>query len=137
LDGKPVEKMEFDCISDAKDFMKRYSDVSNMEIYGFNLFPYVFIYDKFHGQMDYDISKIKIISLDIETDSSDGFPDILKADKEVTAITLSRRGEKVVLGMGDYKPKSDRVHYIKCKDEYEVQPNPDACTMIVRPFNLY
>ena len=123
LDGKPVEKMEFDSISDAKDFMKRYSDVSNMEIYGFNLFPYVFIYDKFHGQMDYDISKIKIISLDIETDSSDGFPDILKADKEVTAITLSRRGEKVVLGMGDYKPKSDRVHYIKCKDEWHLLNN--------------
>jgi DNA polymerase elongation subunit (family B) len=73
--------------------------------------------------MDYDLSRIKIISLDIETDSSDGFPDIIKADKEVTAITLSRRGEKVVFGMGDYKPKSDKVHYMKCKDEWHLLSN--------------
>ena len=52
-----------------------------------------------------------------------GFPDIAKADKEVTAITLSRRGEKVVLGYYDYTPKNDRVQYIKCKDEYHLLNN--------------
>ena len=52
-----------------------------------------------------------------------GFPDISKADKEITAITLSRRGEKVVLGYFDYKPKSDNVHYIRCKDEYHLLNN--------------
>ena len=123
LDGKPVEKMMFDSISDARDFVKRYSDVSNMDIYGLNNFKYLYIYDKFHGEMDYDPTWINVIGIDIETDSSDGFPDISKADKEITAITLSRRGEKVVLGYYDYKPKSDNVHYIKCKDEYHLLNN--------------
>ena len=120
LDGKPVEKLLFDSISDARDFVKRYDDVANFEVYGLNDFKYLFIYDEYHGDIQYDPSKINIISLDIETDSSGGFPDILKADKEVTAITISRRGEKVVFGLKPYKPKSDKITYIHCKDEYEL-----------------
>lgn len=123
LDGKPVEKMQFESISDARDFIKRYSDVSNMEIYGLTDFKYLYIHDKFHGEMDYDTSWINVISIDIETDSSDGFPDIEKADKEITAITLSRKGEKVVLGMKEFVTKDENVHYIKCKDEYHLLNN--------------
>jgi DNA polymerase elongation subunit (family B) len=123
LDNKPVEKMHFESISEARNFAKRYSDVANMEIYGLNNFRYLYIYDKFHGELDYDPTWINVISIDIETDSSDGFPDITKADKEITAITLSRRGEKVVFGYYDYKPKNDRVEYIKCKDEYHLLNN--------------
>lgn len=123
LDGRPVERMDFESISDARDFIKRYSDVSNVDIYGLNHFKYLYIYDKFHGELDYDPSWINVIGIDIETDSSDGFPDIAAADKEITAITLSRRGEKVVLGYFDYKPKADNVHYIKCKDEWHLLNN--------------
>jgi DNA polymerase elongation subunit (family B) len=123
LDGQPVERMDFESISDARDFIKRYSDVSNVSIYGLNHFKYLYIYDKFHGELDYDPSWINVIGIDIETDSSDGFPDIAAADKEITAITLSRRGEKVVLGYYDYKPKADNVHYIKCKDEWHLLNN--------------
>ena len=39
LDGKPVEKLEFDSVSEARDFMSRYDQVSNMEIYGLTTFP--------------------------------------------------------------------------------------------------
>ena len=123
LDGKPVDKLGFDSISDARDFLKQYEDVSNMEIYGFNQFGYMFIYDKFPGELNYDTSLINVISLDIETDSSGGFPDINKADKEITAITISRKGEKVVFGMFDYKPKEDNITYIKCKDEWHLLNN--------------
>jgi DNA polymerase elongation subunit (family B) len=58
--------------------------------------------------------------LDIETDSSDGFPDIEKADKEITAISLSRKGEKVVFGFYPYTPKDPKVTYIHCEDEYSL-----------------
>jgi hypothetical protein len=72
LDGKSVEKMMFDSISEARDFLKRYVDVSNMEIYGLNDYKYLFIYDQYHGDIIYDPSQVNVISLDIETDSSDG-----------------------------------------------------------------
>lgn len=123
LGGKPVERLDFDSISDARDFLKRYDGVSNMEVYGFNHYGYMFIYDKFAGELEYDTDQINVISLDIETDSSDGFPDIAKADKAITAITLSRRGEKVVLGLNDYTPKSADVQYVKCKDEWYLLNN--------------
>lgn len=120
LDGKPVEKLEFDSISDARDFLKRYDGVDNMEIYGLTNFPYLYIYDNFRGDIVYDRSKVNIISIDIETDSSDGFPDIEKADKEITAITLSRKGEMIVFGLKPYKPKSDKIIFVHCRDEYEL-----------------
>ena len=123
LDGRPVEKMKFDSISDARDFVKQYDEVSNFEIFGLTNFQYLFIYDNYRDEIQFDPAKINIISLDIETDSSGGFPDIVKANKEVTAITLSRRGEKVVLGLNPYKSKSDKVTYIQCKDEYTLLQN--------------
>ena len=123
LDGKPVSRMDFDSITDARDFIKRYDDVANYDIFGLTNFQYLFIHDKFHGEMQFDPGMINIISIDIETDSSSGFPDIATADKEITAITLSRKGEKVVLGMKDYKPSSDDVTYIKCKDEWHLLNN--------------
>lgn len=123
LDNKPVEKIDFDSITDARDFVKQYADVANMEIYGLTNFPYLFIYDKFHGEINYDVDRVNVISMDIETDSSGGWPDIKKADKEVTAITLSRKGEKIVLGMGDYASKDKNVTYLKCKDEWHLLSN--------------
>jgi DNA polymerase elongation subunit (family B) len=123
LDGHPVDRMDFDSIYDAKDFIKRYSDVSNVNIYGLTNFRYLFIYDKYGHNLEYDPTWVNVISLDIETDSSGGFPNIETADKEITAITLSRKGEKVVLGYHDYKPKSDNIHYIKCKDEWHLLTN--------------
>jgi len=120
LDGKPVEKLKFDSISDARDFLKRYDGVDNMEIYGLTNFPYLYIYDNFRGDIIYDRSKINIISIDIETDSADGFPNIETADKEITAITLSRKGEMIVFGLKPYKPKSDKITFVHCKDEWDL-----------------
>jgi len=121
LDGQPVDKMNFDSISDAREFVKTYSDVSNFEIYGLTDFKYLFIYDNYPGEIKYDVSLLNIIGIDIETQCDDGFPDIVTANKEVTAITLSRKnGEKVVFGMFPYKPKSKKITFIQCKDEYDL-----------------
>lgn len=120
LDNKPVSKLNFPSIRNARDFIEQYKNVSNFNYYGLTNWQYVFIYDTYQGEIDYDPSRINVISLDIETDSSDGFPNIEKADKEITAITLSRRGEKVVLGLKPYKSKSDLITYLHCKDEYDL-----------------
>jgi DNA polymerase elongation subunit (family B) len=120
ITGRPVDKKQFQTIREAKNYIERYKDVSNMSIYGLTNFMYVHIYDEYHGEIKYDPDKVNIISLDIETDSSGGFPDIEKANKEITAITLSRRGEKVVLGLFPYKPKTDKVTYIHCDNEVDL-----------------
>ena len=120
LDGKPVEKLEFDSITEARDFINRYDQVSNMEIYGLTTFPYLYIFDTFKGDIDYDPKLVNIATIDIECAADEGFPDIQRADKPITAITLRSRSRNYVFGCGDFHTDDDNTFYLKCKDEYEL-----------------
>lgn len=120
LDNKPVEKIDFDSISDARDFIERYKEVSNMEIYGLTNFPYVYIFDNYKGEIDYDPNIVKVGILDLECSADSGFPNIQLADKEITAITIRCRGKSIVFGCGYYACQSADEHYIRCKDEYQL-----------------
>lgn len=117
IDGRSVAKIEFDCMSEAREFMTQYDDVGGMEIYGFSDFIYTYINDRYPSQISYDPSLIRTVYMDIEVSSKNGFPDIATADKMVTAITLGWRGRKHVFGLGEYKPHKDNIIYYQCKDE--------------------
>jgi DNA polymerase elongation subunit (family B) len=108
--------MEFDSVYEARDFMKKYEDVSGFEIFGLNKFEYTFINDYYTGEVNYDPNKINVGYIDIEVDSSGGFPDIKTADKEITAITIKRRDLIIAIGCGDYEAP-DGVLYLKFKNE--------------------
>jgi len=120
LDGKPVDKIDFDSISDARDFIERYSDVSNMDIYGLTTFPYLYIFDKFKGDIDYDSRLVNIGTLDIECAADEGFPDITKADKPLTAITIRVRARNYVFGCGEFKTNDPNTFYVQCRDEHHL-----------------
>lgn len=127
LDGKSVEKLMFDSIRDAKDFIQKYEDVANMDIYGLTAFPYVYIFDTFKGDIDYDPNIVNIGTLDIECAADEGFPDIQKADKPLTAITIRCRGRNYVFGCGEFNTKDPNTYYIQCKDEYHLIQQFLAC----------
>ena len=120
LDGKPVEKITFDSLNDAKDFLNRYEDVSNMDIYGLALYQYVFIFDNFKGEIDYDPKMVKVGIIDIECAADDGFPDIQRADKPLTAITVRCRGRNYVFGCGEFETDDDNTYYTQCRDERDL-----------------
>ena len=120
LDGKPVGKLDFDSITEARDFISRYEDVSNMEIYGLTTFLYLYIFDNYKGDIDYDPKLVNIATIDIECAADEGFPDIQRADKPLTAITLRSRNRNFVFGCGDFETDDVNTYYIKCKDEYEL-----------------
>lgn len=123
ITGKYVKKIEFDSIKEAKNFAFEYKDISNFEIYGQDKFSYLYIYDEFTGDIVFDPSLISVVTLDIETKTRNeagkkGFPDIAKADHEITAITIAKKGGKIYMfGTKDYKPSNPRATYYKCKDE--------------------
>lgn len=123
LDGKPVDKINFDSPSEARDFLRTYKDVSGMSVYGFDRFQYTFIYDEYPGEIQYDPELINLVTIDIETPTDEGFPDIQKAEVPVTAITMKCRDEYIVLGMQEYEPSMPNVKYILCKDEYTLLSN--------------
>ncbi len=123
LKGTPVDKVEFGSIYEARDYIKRYKDVDGLEIYGLTNFVYTFIHDHYPGTIDYDPSVISVVSLDIETEATGGFPNIETADKPITAITISKRGKMVVFGCKDFtipKDQEENITYLKCKDEADL-----------------
>ena len=121
LDGQMVGRVDFDSIGEARDFRQQYDNVEGMKIYGLDKFIYPFINDEYKrgGEITYDPSFISVCTIDIEVSISDnkGFPDVQVADNEVTLITMSRNGQKVVFGCRDFVNKFDDVEYFKCADE--------------------
>jgi DNA polymerase elongation subunit (family B) len=120
LDGKPVEKIMFDSIRDAREFVSRYEEVSNVDIYGLTNFQYLYIFDTFKGDIDYDPRLVTVGTLDIECAADEGFPDISKADKPITAITIRSRGRNYVFGCGEFVTEDLNTHYVKCNDEHHL-----------------
>jgi DNA polymerase elongation subunit (family B) len=120
LDGKSVDKMSFDSIGDAKDFLEKYDGVANMDIYGLTAFTYTYLYDTYIGEVQYDPSLVSIVSIDIECAADEGFPSIELADKEITAITLRKNGKSIVFGCGEYVEHAPNIQYIRCKNEHEL-----------------
>lgn len=120
LGNKPLAKMDFSSIADAREFMEEYDSVSGFEYHGLTRWQYQFINDEYPGLVDFDIGKVKINTLDIEVDSIGGFPNIARADKEVTAITLHADDRYIVFGVGDFMNHEDDVEYIQCRNERDL-----------------
>lgn len=120
LDGTPVHPIKFDSMREARDFMKKYDDVENFKVYGSTNFAYSCIHEEYPGHIEHDPSLVAVVCLDIETDSSNGFPNIAQADKAITAITMRRGSSIVTLGLKDYRPHAEKITYHRCDGEHEL-----------------
>lgn len=120
LEGDYLEPMKFENIREARDFVKRYSEVSNFKIYGQTRFEYAFIADEHQGMVDWNMDDISVAICDIEVGSENGFPDPYLANEPITAIcTTFLKGATVVFGCGDYVVQGNET-YIKCSDETDL-----------------
>lgn len=117
--GKSMGRLDFDSIKEAKDYVKRYAGMAGHAIHGLQMFQYTMLNDKYSKEVNYDPDEISVVSLDIETDSRGGFPNIELADKEITAITLRKRGSNLSFGLLPFDPDPD-TEYVRCRDEREL-----------------
>ena len=78
LDGIPVLPNQFDTIREAKDWVESYGSQPEL-VYGNTQYPYNYISDKYKGQIDWDLEKILIVTIDIEVECENGFPAVRKA----------------------------------------------------------
>jgi len=132
LDGIPMQPVIFESMSDAKDFNKRYENVSNFEIAGNTNYVAQFIAEEWPDRIEYDRSLIKTANIDIEVFSADGFPAPEDAAHPITAICMRENtGTYWVWGCGDYTPTREDVLYIKCDNEV------DLVRKFVRRFEEY
>ena len=120
LEGEYLEPMKFENIREARDFVKRYEEVSNFKIYGQTRYEYAFIADENKGMVDWNMDDISVAICDIEVGSENGFPDPYQANEPITAICVTfLKGSTTVFGCGDYVVQGNET-YIKCSDETEL-----------------
>ena len=127
LEGDFLEPMKFESVREARDFIKRYDEVTNFKIFGNSSYQYAFIADEQKGMVDWKMEDLSIAILDIEVGSENGFPDPYLANEPITAIAIKYlNGQTVVFACGDYDKTLDKendttgITYVKCDDEYNL-----------------
>lgn len=124
LEGTIVDRVDFESIGDAKEFMKTYKDVSGFKIFGMDKWLYPFLNDNHPKEIKYSKDRLCIGVLDIEVDSEGHFATIEDPDQMITTITLKRKrnGQETKYAFG-YKPWPNPpadVIYCQCKDEVQL-----------------
>lgn len=121
LNGTPLYPIGFKTIGDAKDHLKKHSDVSGYTLYGQTRFEYAYLNEEYPDAVAWDINKIEIAYLDIEVQSDKGFPKPDEAKHPITAITLKLSSSPTfyVWGLGEYSP-APNVQYTHARDEQEL-----------------
>ena len=100
----PVSPHKFGDMREAKNFIEEYKGVHGMKTFGSTNYVTQFIQEEYPDKVTYDVSKVNIVSFDIEVDISDGYPNMDTADKPITSIAYhsSRDDVYYVLGRKDY-----------------------------------
>ena len=121
LEGKNVSPMNFLSIKEAKEFVEQYQSQPHL-VYGLTQFPYTYIAEKYPKQIQFDSSQMRIVTIDIEVECENGFPNADKALEPMLAITIKNHdtGRIKVWGLHDYHNDREDVQYIKCQTEREL-----------------
>jgi len=120
LEGDCVEPLSMGSINDAKEFVKRYREVEDFDIYGNTRYLYQYITQEHpEDEIKYDTSQIRVFNIDIETAAENGFPDIESADQEILAISIkdSYTGRIIVFGARPFDNKDSEVDYMHFRSE--------------------
>ena len=118
LDNRNVAPVKWGSMKESRQAMKDYAG----NVFGFDQFQYSFISDNYRGMVDYDLDKIKIGYIDIETSSEHGFPDVRNANEEVLAISYRCGKNFKTYGCQEYTP-GEGVEYIHCENETRLLEN--------------
>lgn len=122
LEGNPVSPTKFESIKEGMEYVERYKDVEGFTFYGQTQFQYQYITETYPKTIQWDKDLIKLFSIDIETATENGFPNIQEANEEVLLITIKDNHHKQIVTFGSRPYMTDRkdVKYMFCKDEADL-----------------
>ena len=129
LDGTPLRAMQFQKMSEAKEFIDQYKELPSFKIYGNTNYIQQYITEKFPDEIKFNPSMVNVVNFDIEVASDEGFPKPEEALYPVISIALKSSQSSVyhVWGLGEYdaektelKMGTDMIQYRKCKSEEEL-----------------
>lgn len=126
LDGQYVEEVKPGTIKDTRNFIEKYKNIDNFKIYGNTRYVNQYISEKYpEDQIIFDINKIKLITIDIEVASENGFPDVRSCNEELLTISIQNYATKNIItwGVKPFNNTNPKVKYIECKSEYDLLDN--------------
>lgn len=122
-DNKPLKLKQFDNIRDYRSYIREMGNIIN--IHGDVQPQYQYISEKY-SNMNYDLNNIRVLALDIEVMSEDGFPDPEIAAWPITSIAVKdlKRGDYYVTSTKSYDKIKNRfdfdpktIYFKRCKDD--------------------
>ena len=123
LTGEYVKDIQPGTVRDCREFIKKYNEIENFKVYGNDRYIYQYISDIYpEEQIKFDISKIKLYTLDIEVASENGFPDPENAAEEMLLITIQDYNTKKIKtwGVGPFINNQKNVQYHQFSNEYDM-----------------
>ncbi len=122
LDGKTVYPIQPGTISDCKQFIDRYDGVEGFDIYGNTNYVVQYISENYPEEIALDMDKIRVFTIDIETATEEGFPNIEFPNEEILLITVKDLKNKQIATFGTrpYDNQRNDVWYQQCKDEHSL-----------------
>ena len=123
LTGEYVKDIRPGTVRDCREFIKKYNEIENFKVYGNDRYIYQYISDIYpEEQIKFDISKIKLYTLDIEVASENGFPDPENAAEEMLLITIQDYNTKKIKtwGVGPFINNQKNVQYHQFSNEYDM-----------------
>ena len=121
LEGESVEPIQPGFVRDCREFYKKYEGVDGFRIFGNDRYVSQYISEKYpEDEIKFDISKIRLYTLDIEVASENGFPDVESAAEEILLISIQDYNTKNIItwGVKPFTNKQSNVTYILCDSEY-------------------
>ena len=101
LEGHYAKEKKFETVRAARDFVDEYKFVDNVKVYGNDRFLYQYISSKFpQEQMSYDSSQLRIYTVDIETTSENGFPNVAETSEEILCLSVKDFTTKKLITWG-------------------------------------
>jgi DNA polymerase elongation subunit (family B) len=126
LEGQYVDEVKPGTIKETREFVKRYDDVQGFSVYGNTNYAYQYISDMYEDDVNWDMEQITVYTIDIETATENGFPDIRSANEEILLITVKDLSHKKITTFG-YSPTGDSfthnrqdLTYINCNSEQQL-----------------
>jgi DNA polymerase elongation subunit (family B) len=129
LEGEYLKEIQPGTVKDCREFIKKYEEIENFKIYGNERFLYQFISDEYPSDIEYNLKDIKIYSLDIETTTEYGFPNLDECREEILLISIQDFNSKKITTFGtrpyectlnnELREKyiENGVNYIECFSE--------------------
>ena len=121
LDGKYVTPIKHETMKDAKEWAEQYKNQPHM-VYGNTLYAYSYLSEEYPDRVNWNMDNILLITLDIEVECENGFPNVEQAIEPLISITIKNHQNKriMVWGIGGFKTDRGDVGYVQCQDEKEL-----------------